>query len=753
MLRAILNDHVPGIVDAQGDIVWPDTSHTSWWIIVDWSPCDLTGLGFLNGEEARIFFDPGVEVTACPALPNVIYTELRDYPGTYLPSPHPNTILEIFTPTQLQDWSLVGTPSESSMSVSLIDFPAHIAWPSPITNIGTLEIIGCAREDAPVLGDNVSHFWVHNSAMTELPEIPVGMTSLNIQNVPGLESGWAVPQQGTLTDVTFTNMEGLTSLHGMPSSAIVAITQCPLLTSIEFPQSAEEIHLYELPSLQTVTVLPVDLLHLDWGLYHLCVPYLPSSLEEVIAEVCVPNQPPLCPPLELCTILNSECPDPNPVVSGHVFYDLNDNGTQEAEEPNGVQVIVRSLSSGHFTGTDLVGNYVLGLPIGAHEVVVESTYANWEAATITADLDQPGMHLTDADFALRTDSAIIYDRSIVWTALFVPRPGFERNLVFQWSSLGLFSEPSTITIELDAWEEFISSTLPGTTVDGNLITIEIPADDGWSGSGQIRVRTLIEAPLGTLLGSTITIGPVAGDHTPEDNTAGLPDDIVVGSYDPNDKQAFPAAFELEEVQGDTLVEYLIRFQNTGTFLAERVVITDTLSDRLRWETFRMIQASHDHVWYMANGVVHFIFDGIMLPDSTSNEPNSHGFVRFSIRPATDLVLGEEVVNVANIYFDFNAPVITDPCVLSVLLPTGEEAFAPERTFSVHPVPATDRIQLGLLDGRFRGELLTMDGRLLRQLGTLVHGSGVDLAGLVPGSYLLRLQGEQGRILHTRFIKQ
>ncbi|HRD54711.1 MAG TPA: T9SS C-terminal target domain-containing protein, partial [Flavobacteriales bacterium] len=96
-------------------------------------------------------------------------------------------------------------------------------------------------------------------------------------------------------------------------------------------------------------------------------------------------------------------------------------------------------------------------------------------------------------------------------------------------------------------------------------------------------------------------------------------DSVVGSYDPNDKLLSPAVLTPDEVTlGETPIAYTIRFQNTGTFLADRVVITDTLPDGLQWNSVAMLDASHPFNWFLNNGVLHFIFDDINLPDSQSD---------------------------------------------------------------------------------------------------------------------------------------
>jgi len=54
-----------------------------------------------------------------------------------------------------------------------------------------------------------------------------------------------------------------------------------------------------------------------------------------------------------------------------------------------------------------------------------------------------------------------------------------------------------------------------------------------------------------------------------------------------------------------------------------------------------------------NNTLKFIFDSILLPDSTTNELGSHGFVKFKISQKTDLLLGSVIENSAAIFFDFN----------------------------------------------------------------------------------------------------
>ena len=135
----------------------------------------------------------------------------------------------------------------------------------------------------------------------------------------------------------------------------------------------------------------------------------------------------------------------------------------------------------------------------------------------------------------------------------------------------------------------------------------------------------------------------------------------VGSWDPNDKQAFPGGVgEDHLIEPNTDLEYFIRFQNTGTDTAFNIVVRDPISEHLDLTSLRMGASSHPYRYEIQEDrTLTVYFDDIMLPDSNINEPASHGFFKFKIKQLRDLPLGLEINNTAYIYFDFNEPVITN----------------------------------------------------------------------------------------------
>jgi uncharacterized repeat protein (TIGR01451 family) len=198
--------------------------------------------------------------------------------------------------------------------------------------------------------------------------------------------------------------------------------------------------------------------------------------------------------------------------------------------------------------------------------------------------------------------------------------------------------------------------------------------------------------------------PSQGFLTQFPNQTGSPFDatvcrIIIGSFDPNDKSATPDGVgEHHFIEKNTELEYLVNFQNTGTDTAINVIVMDTLSDLLDPLTITGLTGSHaPEVRLLSNNVLRFVMPNILLPDSTTNEAASHGFVRFKIQQKQDLVDGTLIKNKAAIYFDFNLPVITNEVFhevgrdfLETASATHDGPSAEPGLVSLSPNPADDK---------------------------------------------------------------
>jgi len=145
------------------------------------------------------------------------------------------------------------------------------------------------------------------------------------------------------------------------------------------------------------------------------------------------------------------------------------------------------------------------------------------------------------------------------------------------------------------------------------------------------------------------------------NTSNEYCDVVVGPLDPNDKSATPEGVGSDHlVLPNTDLNYKIRFQNVGTDTVFNIVVRDTLSQHLDLTTIQNVAASLTYrLDIESNNILVFTFPDIKLVDSTANEPDSHGYLTFTISQQPNLPFGTMIYNDAAIYFDFESPVITN----------------------------------------------------------------------------------------------
>ena len=137
--------------------------------------------------------------------------------------------------------------------------------------------------------------------------------------------------------------------------------------------------------------------------------------------------------------------------------------------------------------------------------------------------------------------------------------------------------------------------------------------------------------------------------------------VLLCSYDPNDKKVSPNGLSSSEFIHDyNFLTYQVRFQNTGNYPAQDILIVDTLSPQLDLSSFEFLGASHTvHVNVKPGNVIHFYFENIFLPDSISDEPNSHGTLKYRVKPLTSIQSDTEIDNTAHIFFDQNPAIKTN----------------------------------------------------------------------------------------------
>ncbi|MEL7421853.1 MAG: T9SS type A sorting domain-containing protein [Bacteroidota bacterium] len=173
---------------------------------------------------------------------------------------------------------------------------------------------------------------------------------------------------------------------------------------------------------------------------------------------------------------------------------------------------------------------------------------------------------------------------------------------------------------------------------------------------------------------------------------------VVGPYDPNDKTAIPIGLtDQQYIEQDWPIDYTIRFQNIGTDRARNVILEDTISPLLDLRTFVPVGASHNFEWRVDDErLLRVIFPDINLPDSTSNAMESQGFFSYRIKPRSDAPFETEIINYADIFFDYNPAIRTNPTTHRIRKPVRANseilALCPGDYFNGIPITQDTLIQ-------------------------------------------------------------
>ncbi|HRH39374.1 MAG TPA: hypothetical protein PK760_13570, partial [Flavobacteriales bacterium] len=324
-------------------------------------------------------------------------------------------------------------------------------------------------------------------------------------------------------------------------------------------------------------------------------------------------------------------------VSGDVFIDNNQNCTQEPAEPSLPYRVLEINPGPQYAITDGSGHYTRNLSNGSYNLVAQGT---------GSDLYPICPPVQPVNFSINNSASIIdlADSSLVPLDVRVmagqnaARVGFVQSIWGEVRNLSAqVSGAITLTVTFDPAMSYINASPAPTDIIGNVLTWSWPSFAAYDGQ-DFNIQLQVPADIG-LLGQSFVHAISVSQPLPEANMANNSVSLsgtITAAYDPNDKTASTSSGwsnELYFIDQDEWIDYTIRFQNTGMDTAFTVVVTDTMSAALDLSTYEQGPASHPFAVEFKNGrVVEWRFANILLPDSNTNEPASHGLVSFRIKP-------------------------------------------------------------------------------------------------------------------------
>jgi uncharacterized repeat protein (TIGR01451 family) len=457
-------------------------------------------------------------------------------------------------------------------------------------------------------------------------------------------------------------------------------------------------------------------------------------------------------------------------VSGKFFNDCNNNCVYDVTD-GGVGTGVNGLaySTSHTVGftPDQFGNYSVYFPgTGTFSISSSSSVPSFTACS-------PGSVLT----VTSTASTLHFGYKV---------PNFLDPAVSMWrSSAGTTNPGNIIPISVTPTNSAYYNC-SGTLSIGGTMKVVLPSFFTYTGTSSSPAPTVIPASGGdTLLWSvanfftfttkhiSVLISPTISLNTnftvtamilpsADQNTLNnvcIVTGLIGAPFDPNNKIAYSAGMQPngDFPPGETLY-YTINFQNVGTAPAVNVKTLDTIDVNLDLASLRILQSSFP-VQLQANAIsreVAFRFNGINLPDSNSNEPGSHGFVRYSINVKSGTPINTVIRNRAFNYFDFTAPVATNQTSNKIVVP-GDLSAIGELTMShviaLVPNPVREMLMVYASQPVTNAQVFDLTGQLVNKAAPDGTSFAIEMKNLPHGIYFVRVSFVDGSTLVKRVVKQ
>ena len=496
----------------------------------------------------------------------------------------------------------------------------------------------------PSIPDSVGSLYCSSNLLTSFPQLPSKMTRITAFNNLLTSLPTVLPDSLNWLDV---GNNQLTALPTLPHNLYVLACAYNNLNRLPvLPDSINQLEINDNANLLCMPLLPINITFFNYNNTGIaCLPNYPLNCNYY------PPQPPLCNP----TNNVNQC-QAYPQIHGLVYTDNNSNSIKDGNEQGRENIRVQ-LSNGAYAYTNTNGVFnITSDTIGSYNITISSpNFYNARPITYVHNFSSYNISVDDT-FALKPniiqDSLAIHITPLQNRA----RPGFTFLYSIKCENVGTTVLKPTIVMKYDNTQLlYDSSSISGVTPVGDSLILNadtLRQGENFTFMAYYTVKT--NAFIGSSFVSRVNTNALSAYSTDSSAT------IITGSFDPNDKQATPEMTP-SQVSSGNYIEYLIRFQNTGTDTAFSVVISDTLSNLLQKNVLQMLGTSHLCKTTLNNGIVYFEFLNIMLPDSSVNKIKSNGFVRFLIKPDSAVTLGDIIPNKASIYFDYNVPIVTNTC--------------------------------------------------------------------------------------------
>lgn len=439
-------------------------------------------------------------------------------------------------------------------------------------------------------------------------------------------------------------------------------------------------------------------------------------------------------------------------ITGNSIFDADNDGCDDSDyELSNIRISIDDGTTSGSMFSNQSSAYTFYTEIGNYQLIPQLENPSiFNVTPLNVDIDFTDLNNTVNQNFCITANGIHNDLEIVIVPTVPAQPGFDASYQLVYKNKG--NQVLSGSVEFDYDEtvlDFLSTSV--TPTSQNMGSLSWDYADLYPFESRVvdvvfNVNSPMETPavnIDDILDFTASINPIADDYTPVDNAFTL-DQIVVGSYDPNDI----TCLEGDIVSPDKIGEYLhynIRFENTGTAPATFVVVRDDINEaQYDLGSLQILNSSHDMYTRINGNRVEFIFDNINLA------PEEIGNVLFKIKSLETLNTGDDVAQQAEIYFDYNFPIITNIAQTSYQALSINE-FDLNDSVEIFPNPTTDFFRIRSENLIQSLKVYDVHGRLVLQESLSNKETSVSFSSFKSGVYFIEVHSNSGIVI-KRLIK-
>jgi len=356
-------------------------------------------------------------------------------------------------------------------------------------------------------------------------------------------------------------------------------------------------------------------------------------------------------------------------ISGTVKFDANANGCDLTDKP--FEFLKLKINDGTNSGetfTQNDGKYGFYTQAGNFNIIAQAENPGLfsvSPTTFNTSFTDNDNNIFTQDICV-TANGIQNDAEVIIAPLTNARPGFDATYKLVWRNKGNTTLSGKVVLNYDVSKmNFQNSSLPYSvasngTLEFNYTDLKPFENTASEITFTINTPTNSTNPvnLGDVLAFNAQITPNSTDLTPEDNNFGF-NHTVVNSFDPNDIVCLEGE-TIPSVAVGKYLHYVVNFENTGTAEAENIVVKMNVDPaEFDINSLQLQNASANVETRITGDQVEFVFKKIKL------KSGGHGNVLLKMRSKTDLVEGDTVNNIAEIYFDYNFPIETNDYVTTI----------------------------------------------------------------------------------------